>query len=180
MVEAVLVEGGRGIAVHADGSDWSSVHGMLERVLADFGHLDIVVANSGIASRVAPVWDTDVDHRHRVISVNLDGVFYTRKATAKHLVARGKGSILLVSSIAADTCAPFGAGYQVAKAGGNALMKTLARECPPAGVRVNCIAPGLIATDMGNRLIRFHGKGVVQSIPLGRAGRPEEIAKLAV
>ena len=106
-----------------------------------FGHLDIVVANSGVASRV-PVWDMDIDHWHKVIGVNLHGVFYTCKATAKHLVDRSGATIILVSSIGADACGPIGAPYYVAKAAVNALTKSLAKECAPAGVRVNCIAPG--------------------------------------
>jgi 3-oxoacyl-[acyl-carrier protein] reductase len=73
-----------------------------------------------------------------------------------------------------------GAPYYVAKAGVNALTKSLAKECAPAGVRVNCIAPGLVATDMGDRMIKFYGEGLVSSIPLGRAGRPEDVAKAAL
>ena len=77
-------------------------------------------------------------------------------------------------------CGPMGAPYYVAKAGVNALTKSLAKECAPAGVRVNCIAPGIVATDMGNRLLQFHGEAVIGGIPLGRAGQPEDIGKAAV
>jgi len=72
-----------------------------------------------------------------------------------------------------------GAPYYVAKAGVNALTKSLAKECAPAGVRVNCIAPGLISTDMGDRMIKFYGESLIASIPLGRAGQPEDIGKAA-
>jgi len=168
------------IAVQADVSDWPAVEAMVATVLKSFGQLDIVVANSGVAARVQPVWDTDVEHWHKVIGVDLHGVFYTCKATAKHLVDRRRGSIILISSVGADMCAPFGAPYYVSKAGVNALTKVLAKECAPAGVRVNCIAPGLISTDMGDRLMKFHGDAILNGIPLGRAGRPEDIGRAAV
>lgn len=178
-VAAIEALGRKAIAIGADVADWEAVAFLAERALAAFGHLDIVVANSGVASRVQPVWEMDVDHWHKVVGVNLHGVFYTCKATAKHLVERKKGSIILISSIGADTCAPFGAPYYVAKAGVNALTKSLAKECAPAGVRVNCIAPGLISTDMGDRLMKFYGDTLLSGIPLGRPGRPEEIGKMA-
>jgi 3-oxoacyl-[acyl-carrier protein] reductase len=169
------------LAVQGDVADWPAVERMVARVLEHFGRFDIVVANSGIASRVQSVWDFDIDHWHKVMGVNLHGVFYTCKATAKHLVDRGEGSLILISSVGADMCSPFGAPYYVAKAGVNALTKSLAKECAPARVRVNCIAPGLIATDMGNRLIDFYGEStLVSSIPLGRAGRVEDIGRAAV
>lgn len=179
-VEEIERLGVRAIALQADVAEWPAVERMAGEVLAAFGRLDVVVANSGVASRTATVWDMDVDHWHRVIAVDLDGVFYTCKATAGHLVDRRGGAIILVSSIGADACGPLGAPYYVAKAGVNALTKTLAKECAPAGVRVNCIAPGLIETDMGTRMMKFYGDALLSGIPLGRAGRPEDIGRAAV
>jgi len=179
-VHAIQEFGGRAVALQADVSEWGAVQAMVEQALRHFGHLDIVVANSGIASRVAPVWDLDVDHWHKVININLHGVFYTCRATVGHLVQRKSGNVILISSIGADACGPMGAPYYVAKAGVNALTKSLAKECAPAGVRVNCIAPGLVATDMGDRMMKFYGDALLASIPLGRAGQPEDIGKAAV
>jgi 3-oxoacyl-[acyl-carrier protein] reductase len=178
-VEQIHVLGSKAIAVRADVSDWPAVQAMAADVLGEFGQLDIVVANSGVASRVQSVWDVDVEHWHKVIGVDLHGAFYTCKATAKHLVDRRTGSILLISSIGADTCAPFGAPYYVAKAGVNALTKSLAKECAPSGVRVNCIAPGLIHSDMGDRLIEHYGDTLIPGIPLKRPGQPQDIGKAA-
>ena len=171
--------GRKAIAVQADVAEWPAVQAMVERTLGELGDIDIVVANSGVASRPQSVWDVDVEHWHRVIAVDLHGAFYTCKATAKHLVDRKRGAIVLVSSIGADVCAGYGAPYYVAKAGVNALTKTLAKECAPAGVRVNCIAPGLVQTDMGERMLKFFGEAMLSGIPLGRPGRPEEIGKAA-
>jgi 3-oxoacyl-[acyl-carrier protein] reductase len=172
--------GRRAIAVQADVAEWPRVERMVADVLAAFGRLDIVVANSGVASRTQTVWDMDIDHWHRVMAVDLHGAFYTCKATAKHLVDQRSGAIILVSSIGADVCGPLGAPYYVAKAGVNALTKSLAKECAPAGVRVNCIAPGLIETDMGTRMMKHYGDALVSGIPLGRPGQPRDVGRAAV
>jgi 3-oxoacyl-[acyl-carrier protein] reductase len=179
-VEEIRSLGSSAIAVQADVSDWQVVQAMADEVFKSFPHLDIVVANAGVASRVQPLWDIDVDYWHKVMGVDLHGVFYTCKATVKHLVDRKQGCVLVISSVGADICAPFGAPYYVAKAGVNALVKSLAKECAPAGVRVNCIAPGLISTDMGDRMLQFHGEAMLAGIPLGRVGRPEDVASAAV
>jgi len=168
------------MAVHADVAEWPQVERMVDEVMAAFGTLDIAVANSGVASRTQTVWDMDIDHWHRVLAVDLHGAFYTCKATAKHLVDRRRGAIILVSSIGADVCGPLGAPYYVAKAGVNALTKSLAKECAAAGVRVNCIAPGLIETDMGTRMMRHYGDALLSGIPLGRPGQPDDIGHAAV
>lgn len=178
-VDAIAALGRRSHAVQADVADWEQVRTMADEALAHFGHLDIVVANSGVASRVAPLWDFDLDNWHKVINVNLNGVFYTCRATVGHLIERRSGSVILISSIGADACAPMGAPYYAAKAGVNALTKCLAKECAPAGVRVNGIAPGLVSTDMGDRMIQFYGDALLSSIPLGRAGRPQDIGAAA-
>ena len=168
------------ISLHADVSDWPAVQQMVHDILQHFGRIDIVVANSGIASRVVPLWDLEIDHWHKVINTNLHGVFYTCRATVGHLVERKSGNVILISSIGADTCGPMGAPYYVAKAGVNALTKSLAKECAPSGVRVNCIAPGLVASDMGERMMKFYGDALISGIPLGRAGQPADIGKAAV
>ncbi len=177
---AVIDLGRRAVAVQADVSDWGQVQALVESSLNHYGRLDIVVANSGIASRVATVWDMDVDHWHRIIGTNLNGVFYTCKATAKHLVDQRSGSIILISSVGADTCGPLGSPYYSAKAAVSALTKCLAKECAPSGVRVNGIAPGLVLSDMGEKMVKFYGEAITAHIPLGRGGQPEEIGRAAV
>jgi 3-oxoacyl-[acyl-carrier protein] reductase len=179
-VEEIERLGTKGFAVQADVADWDAVQTMVAKVIQELADLDIVVANSGVASRAEALWDIDISHWNRVVSVDLGGAFHTCRATAKRLVDRGQGSIILVSSVGADTCSPFGAPYYVAKAGVNALTKCLAKECASSGVRVNGIAPGLIYTDMGDRLIKFYGDDLISTIPLARPGKPEEVARAAV
>jgi 3-oxoacyl-[acyl-carrier protein] reductase len=152
---------------------------MVAQAVEFLGGLDVAVANSGVAARIAPVAQTDPAEWRRVLATDLDGAFWTARAAIEHVVAR-KGVFIFVSSIGADMAGAGGAPYHVAKAGVNALTKVLAREVAPAGVRVNCIAPGVVRSEMGERLLRFHGDVVLQSIPLGRAGEPAEIGRAAV
>lgn len=179
-VAAIEQLGRRAIAMQADVADWNAVQAMTDEAIAQLGHLDIVVANSGVASRPQAVWDVDIDHWRRVIDVDLHGVFHTCKAVVRHMIDRGQGVLLLVSSVGADLCAPFGSPYYVAKSGVNALTRCLAQECASFGVRVNCIAPGLIKTDMGDRLLSVMGEGLIEGIPLKRPGYPEDVAHAAV
>jgi 3-oxoacyl-[acyl-carrier protein] reductase len=179
-VAAIEALGRKAIALQADVADWEAVREMTERAIETFGHLDIAVANSGIAARGQAVWDVDIEHWRRVIDVDLHGAFHTCKAVVRHMVDRKQGSILLVSSVGADICAAFGSPYYVAKSGVNALTRCLAKECAPSGVRVNCLAPGLIKTDMGNRLLDSMGEAMIEAIPLKRAGEPEDVANAAI
>ena len=170
--------GRRAEVYQADVADPVAMASMFEAAAAALGGFDVVVANSGVASRTATVVDTDYDYWKRVVDVDLNGVFLTCKLGVPRL--RDHGNVIVVSSIGADLCAPFGAPYYAAKAGANALVKVLAKELAPAKKRVNCIAPGMIATDMGNKLVAALGEGIVSTIPLGRIGQPEDVAAAAV
>jgi NAD(P)-dependent dehydrogenase (short-subunit alcohol dehydrogenase family) len=171
--------GRRAVVLQADVSDCAAVEAMVAQAVSALGQLDIVVANSGVASRVAPVASVDPAEWRRVLATDLDGAFWTARAAIPHLLAR-QGVFLFISSIGADAAAAGGAPYHVAKAGVNALTKVLAKEVAPAGVRVNCIAPGIVRSEMGERLLRFHGEAMLHSIPLGRAGEPADIGRAAV
>jgi NAD(P)-dependent dehydrogenase (short-subunit alcohol dehydrogenase family) len=170
--------GRRAEIYQADVGEADAVERMVAQAADAFGGFDILVANSGVASRTASVADTDVGYWKRVLDVDLNGVFYTCKFGVPRL--RANGNVIVISSIGGDLCAPYGAPYYVAKAGANALTKVLAKELAPERKRVNCIAPGMIATDMGNRLVAAIGEGAVQAIPLGRIGQPEDIGSAAV
>jgi len=178
-VKEIEALGRRAIAVQADVRDWGQVEPMVAKAVGFLGSLDIAVANSGVASRFQTVADLDPKEWRRVTSVDLDGAFYTAKAVVPHLVAR-KGTLIFISSVGADMAAAGGAPYHASKAAVNALTRVLAKEVASAGVRVNCIAPGLVRSDMGKKLIGFFGEGLVQTIPLGRAGEPSDIGRAAV
>ena len=171
--------GRRALVVQADVGDREAVDRMTAETLAAFGRLDIAVANSGVASRVAPVHEMDPAEWRRVTSTDLDGVFYTARAVLPSLLET-RGVLLIISSVGGEVVAPGGAPYYVSKAGANTLMRVIAKEVAGAGVRVNCIAPGLVRSDMGERLIKFVGDGITQTIPLGRVGEPADIGRAAV
>jgi NAD(P)-dependent dehydrogenase (short-subunit alcohol dehydrogenase family) len=171
--------GRRAMVAQADVSDHEAVVRMVAETRSSFGRVDIAVANSGVASRVAATHELDPGEWRRVMSTDLDGAFYTARAVLPALL-ESRGVLLFISSIGADVAAAGGAPYHVAKAGVNTLMRVIAKEVAGAGVRVNCIAPGLVRSDMGNRLIKFVGEGITQTIPLGRVGEPADIGKAAV
>jgi len=171
--------GRRAIVLQGDVSDREAVDAVVAGAVQALGGLDVVVANSGVAARFAPVAEVDPAEWRRVLATDLDGAFWTARAAVPHLIAR-RGAFVFISSIGADMAAAGGAPYHVAKAGVNALTKVLAKEVASAGVRVNCIAPGLVRSDMGEKLLRFHGDAVLAGIPLGRAGEPAEIGRAAV
>jgi 3-oxoacyl-[acyl-carrier protein] reductase len=177
--EEVRALGRRAVVLQADVGDREAVEALVAEAVSFLGHLDIVVANSGVASRVAPVAGVDPAEWRRVLTTDLDGAFWTARTAIPHVLER-KGVFLFVSSIGADMAGQGGAPYHVAKAGVNALMKVLAKEVAPLGVRVNCIAPGVVRSEMGERLLRFYGDAVLATIPLGRAGEPVEIGRAAV
>jgi len=174
-VRDIRAMGRRAAAVQADVSDWPQVEAMVAKAVETLGGLDIAVANSGVASRYQTVAELDPKEWRRVTGTDFDGAFYTAKAAIPHVVKR-KGSVLFISSVGADMAAAGGAPYHASKAGVNVLTRVLAKEVASEGVRVNCIAPGLVRSDMGKKLIGFFGEGLVQTIPLGRAGKPEEVA----
>jgi 3-oxoacyl-[acyl-carrier protein] reductase len=177
---AIRALGRRAVTVQADIADAAACLRMAQEAEAALGPVDVVVANGGVASRPSLVADLPVEEWHRVLATDLHGCFYTIKAVIGGMLARGRGVVLTVSSIGADRCAPGGAPYYVSKAGVNALTLTLANEVAARGVRVNAIAPGLVMTDMGERMVKAVGERLIAGIPLGRAGQPEEVAKLAV
>jgi 3-oxoacyl-[acyl-carrier protein] reductase len=171
--------GRRALVVQADVGDRAAADRMIGEVRAAFARIDIGVANSGVASRPSAVHEMDPGEWRRVLSTDLDGAFYTARAVLPSLLET-RGVLLFISSVGADVAAAGGAPYHVAKAGVNTLMRVIAKEVAGAGVRVNCIAPGLVRSEMGERLIKFVGEGITQTIPLGRVGEPSDIGKAAV
>jgi 3-oxoacyl-[acyl-carrier protein] reductase len=168
--------GRRAVLVQADVSDLEQIQRAVGEAVAALGGLDVVVANSGVASRVQTVQEMDPREWRRVLATDLDGAFFTARASLEHILAR-RGTLIFISSIGADSAAPGGAPYYVAKSGVNTLTKVIAREVASQGVRVNCVAPGLVRSDMGDRLIDLFGDALLATIPLGRPGQPEDIGK---
>lgn len=168
-----------------------SVAGHNERIVAAasarFGGLDVFVANAGIGLPTANIVDLPVASFDRVLAVNLRGVFLGLKAAIPALRARGGGSIVVISSIAGIKARSTGnAAYVASKHAVQGLVKTASVECAPLGIRVNSVLPGPTETEMIRALEAARssdtgGKGreaLLSGLPMGRYGRPEEVARL--
>ena len=168
--------GGQALPVACDISKSSDVERMVEEVLKVFGRIDLLVNNAGIIRRgtIETVTEEDWD---RVIAINLKGTFNCCKAVVAPMKRQGLGKIVNISSIAGKqgdiTSAP---GYGSSKAGADALMKTLARQLAPSGIRVNAVAPHAIETEMSAQWSDERRREIIAGIPLGRLGRPEDVA----
>ncbi|MGY4101527.1 SDR family NAD(P)-dependent oxidoreductase [Nocardia sp. R16R-3T] len=156
---------------------WDSIEPAVDRIIADFGSLDIVVNNAGIAPLADSLLSVSEGLWDKTIEVNLKGPFRLMAVAGARMAAAGGGSIINISSIGAVRPSPPEAMYAAAKNGLNALTMAFAQEYAPT-VRVNCVMPGGFATDMAeNWDEEFVGK-IIDRLPAGRLGRPAEIAGL--
>jgi 3-oxoacyl-[acyl-carrier protein] reductase len=173
--------GRRAHAYAADVGEWEQCAAMAERVLADFGRVDILVCNAGVASRGQTVVDTDPREPDKLWKTHV----YSAWALAKLLVPKmreaARGDVVMISSVATQYLAPNSAPYNMAKVALEALAVTLAKEERHHGIHVNVVAPGLVDTDMGRRLVKG-AMGVSDirtmdtSSAFGHVCTPEEIA----
>jgi len=165
------------IAFTCDITKSADVKAAIYQVQKTFGRIDILVNNAGIIRRgtIETVTEEDWD---RVIEVNLKGTFNCCKAVAGIMKQQGYGKIVNLSSIAGKmgdiTSAP---GYGPSKAGVDALTKTLARQLAPYGINVNAVSPHAIETEMSAQWSEERRKEIIASIPLGRLGKPEDVAE---
>ena len=170
-------EKGKVIAIPCDIARSSEVKGLVGHVRTTFGRIDVLVNNAGIIRRgtIETVTEEDWD---RVIEVNLKGTFNCCKAVVEIMKSQKYGKIVNVSSIAGKmgdiTSAP---GYGPSKAGMDALTKTLARQLAQYGINVNGVAPHAIETEMSAQWSEERRKEIIASIPLGRLGKPEDVAE---
>lgn len=181
---AVEALGRKALIVPGDVSLWAVAQDLMKQAFQAFGRIDILVNNAGIASRGLPVEKTQPEEWNRVLTTNLYSVFNCSKAVLEYMYRAQKGNIINISSIASHTLTPGSSPYATAKAGVDAFTKVLAREEGPHGIRVNAIAPGIVKTDMGERLMKAYGeeklKARLAGTPLGRIAYPEELGDLAV
>lgn len=185
-LEAVAAEirglGRRALAVRADVTDGAAVEGLVDRTQAELGRLDVMVNNAGIAPFTTPFLETPPEEFDRAFRANVDMVVHGCRAAGRVLVEQGSGCVLNLASIDAFMAEMGLAYYNAAKAAVVSLTKTLALEWAPRGVRVNAIAPGWIDTPMNapEKADPEAEARILAQIPMGRWGRPEEIAAAAV
>jgi 3-oxoacyl-[acyl-carrier protein] reductase len=163
----------------SDASDFKQCHEVVERVVADFGRIDILVNNAGITKdglmlRMSEQqWDD-------VINVNLKSAFNLIHAVLPVMSRQRSGSIINMSSVVGVSGNPGQCNYSASKAGMIGLAKSIAKEMGGRGIRANCIAPGFIETDMTANLSDDARENWLKSIPLRRAGVPEDVANIAL
>ncbi len=175
--------GRRAVAYQASIDSLDEDEAMAAQVLSDFGHVDILVNNAGIASRGRTVADTDPAELVRVVGSHALGAHHLSRMLVPQMRERERGDIIMISSVATRENAGGGAPYNMAKAALEALAMTLAKEERKRGIRVNIVAPGLVDTEMGRRLVK--GAMGIQDIrqldeamPFGRVCAPEDVAEV--
>ena len=142
------------------------------------GRLDIVVNNAGITGRSFPTWELTDDDWHQVLAVDLTSVFLVCRAAVKLMRERRRGRIVNIASIAGKEGNATLVPYSTAKAGVIGLTKALAKEVATEGILVNAVAPAVIGTDMLQQMEKSTVDMLIAKIPMGRVGRPEEVAAL--
>lgn len=168
--------GEKAFSIETDIADRRSVEAMVSQTLQTCGQIDILVNNAGITGGSAPLWEQTDENWDRVLAVNLTGVFYACRAVIGPMRERRSGSIVSVASIAGKEGNPTLAPYSVSKAGVIALTKALAKEVATEGIRVNAVAPAVIETAMLAQMSAETVSYMTAKIPMGRLGKPEEVA----
>ena len=173
--------GARAAAFQASVDDRDAVDGLAAAVVEELGPVDLLVCNAGIASRGATVCETSLDEVDRLLRTHVYSAFQLCGALVPGMRGRPRGDVVMVSSVAARLMGARGAPYTMAKVALEALAMTLAKEERAHGIHVNVVAPGLVVTEMGRRLVR--GAMGIEDIstldassPFGRVCRPEDIA----
>jgi 3-oxoacyl-[acyl-carrier protein] reductase len=165
------------LAVEADVSDPAQAAGLVQQA-EQGGGLDAVICCAGVALPQQLLTDTTDAQWREVMAVDLDGVFYVLRAAIPGMVRRKCGSIVTVSSMWGVTGGSCETAYSAAKAGVIGLSKALAKELGPSNIRVNCLAPGVIDTEMNGHLPPEILQELGEEAPLGRIGTPEEMARV--
>jgi NAD(P)-dependent dehydrogenase (short-subunit alcohol dehydrogenase family) len=184
-------QGGRAIASITDVTDEAAVEAMVAATMAEFGRLDVLVNNAGIAGPIAPLEAITLEDWNRTLAINLTGAFLCSKHVLPRLVAQRSGRILHITSIAGQMGYPMRAPYAASKWAMIGLMRTMAIEAGESGVTVNAIAPGPVSGERIEGTIRRRAeqagvseaevrKGYLEPTALKRFVDPEEIAAMAV
>jgi NAD(P)-dependent dehydrogenase (short-subunit alcohol dehydrogenase family) len=171
--------GHKAIAIRCDVSDDAQVKTMVERTVSEFGRLDAAFNNAGVMARIAPTADSTREDWDRVIGINLRGVWSCMKYELRQMERQGSGAIVNNASVGALTGNPGIGSYIASKHGVVGLTRTAALEYIKQGIRVNAVNPGLIDTQIARDVVDGDEQAyanIATQVPIGRAGRPEEIA----
>src|SRR5437762_3562645 len=173
----IRAAGGRAMPYLADVSKSDAVAAMVEATLKEFGGVDIAIGNAGLR-RQTPFLQMNLEEWHEILGVALHGAFYLAKATAPEMIKRGGGTFIGLSGVSHHAGSSGRIHVNASKAGLEGMIRGLAIELAPHNITANCVAPGSIDTVRGPSAGGPHGRGLSREIPLGRQGRPEEIAAM--
>jgi 3-oxoacyl-[acyl-carrier protein] reductase len=162
-----------------DVTDERAVEAATDAAMARHGRIDILVNAAGVTAPKAMILETAADSWRRIVDINLTGTFLVSKAIGRHMVAADYGRIVNLGSVAGKEGNPFSAAYSASKAAVHSFTKSLAKELAKTGVRVNCVAPAIIATrNLFHDQPEEMRKLWVSRVPMGRPGTPEEVAAM--
>jgi 2-dehydro-3-deoxy-L-rhamnonate dehydrogenase (NAD+) len=166
------------LTVTGDVADSADVEQAIAFTRHELGHIDVLVCSAGVAGASLPTLAVPDEEWQRVMRVNADGVFFCNRAVIPDMVERGYGRIVNVASIAGKEGNPMAAAYSASKAAVIALTKAVAKDVARTGVLVNCVTPAVIDTPILDGISQEHVDYMVERIPMGRIGEPEEVAAL--
>ena len=175
VADTLRAGGSDAVAIRADVADGTAVAEMVRRTEKELGPVTLLVNNAGVAGQ-AQFQDISDEMWDRYLAVNLGGARNTIRAVLPHMLSEKRGAIVNISSIWGLRGASCEVAYACTKAAIIALTRSLAMELAPSGIRVNCVAPGVIDTDMVQVLGQETLRDLAEQTPLGRLGRPEDIA----
>lgn len=158
-----------------DVSSPENVEKVVQEIGDRFKDIHVLINNAGIA-RDNPLYLLSDEEWNDVISTNLSGVFYMCRAVSRYMTRNRSGKIINISSVTAATGARGQSNYSAAKGGIESLTRTMAIELSPKNIIVNCVAPGVIESDMSQELMKYHGDEVLARILMNRTGKPAEVA----
>lgn len=179
VVSLIELNGGQATAVGCDVSDYAACGKMIEEMIGKYGHIDILVNNAGITRDNLILRMTEEEY-DSVLSINLKGAFNTIRHTSKYFLKQRSGKIINISSISGVMGNAGQSNYAASKAGLIGLTKSVARELAGRGICVNAVAPGFIDTEMTDAIPEKVREALLQKIPMGRAGSPEDVAQVVV